>query len=168
MSFFFSSGSQAFGTVAEGAAIALIQNNLNLYSRLQDTKNFAALYQVFTQDASPIGLAGSLGDFPNNLTGIEEFLKAALDPFTTLHYSDTQYVQLDPSGQAATAVSYGQAVYFGDNAAVTGQICTYYETFTDEFILQNGMWLSKNKTIQIYVSSPRSSWLFYPPVETGR
>lgn len=150
-SVFFSSGSQAFGpSFIEGGAIALIRNNLNLYSRLQDTKNFAALNQVFTQDASPVGLAGP-SDFPNNLTGIEEFLTRSLEKFTTLHYSDTQYVQLDPSGHTATAVSYGQAVYFGENAAVTGQICTFYETFTDEFVLQSGTWLSKNKTLQVYV-----------------
>ena len=160
--FFFSSGSQAFGTITEGAAIALIRNNLNLYSRLQDTKNFAALNQVFTQDASPVGLAGP-SEFPNNLTGIEEFLKADLKNFTTLHYSDTQYVQLDPSGHTATALSYGQAVYFGENAAVTGQICTFYETFTDEFVLQSGIWLSKNKTLHVYVCGPRyPSPLFNP------
>lgn len=153
-SFFFGSGSLAFGpSIIEGSAIALIRNNLNLYSRLQDTKNFSALNQVFTQDASPFGLAGP-SNLPNNLTGIEEFLKAALENFTTLHYSDTQYVQLDPSGHTATAVSYGQAVYFGENATVTGQICTFYETFTDDFVLQNGSWLSQNKTIQVYVCDP--------------
>ena len=156
--FFLMCGSQANSTISEGAAIASIRNNLNLYSRLQDTKNFTALNQVFTQDASPVGLAGP-SDFPNNLTGIEEFLRADLGNFTTLHYSDTQYVQLDPSGNTATAFSYGQAVYFGADAQVTGQICTFYETFTDEFVLQGGAWLSQNKTIQIYVCASWSCFL---------
>ncbi|MCJ1255813.1 hypothetical protein MMC24_003631 [Lignoscripta atroalba] len=137
-------------TDSAGSAIALIRNNLNLYSILQDTKNFAALDQVFTQDASPIGLAGPTTSYPNNLTGIQQFLASALANVTTLHYSDTQFVELGPAGDTATAVSYTQAVYFAEDALVSGQVATYYESFRDEFVLRGGRWLSRNKTLQIF------------------
>ena len=136
---------------SDASAIALIHNNLNLYSVLQDTKSYEALDQVFTQDASPAGLAGPNSSYPNNLTGIELFLRAALGNATTLHYSDTQYVELGSTGDSATAVSYAQAVYFAKDVNVTQQICTFYETFTDDFVLQGGQWLSQQKNLTVTV-----------------
>ena len=136
---------------SDGSALALIRNNVDLYFVLIDRKNFQALDKVFTPDASPVGLAGPDSGFPNNLTGIELFLKTALDDTTTLHYSDTQYVELSPAGDTATSVTYVQAVYFAKDVNVTGQIYTYYEQYFDDFILIGDQWLSQNKSIQVTV-----------------
>ncbi|MCJ1239680.1 hypothetical protein MMC14_007678 [Varicellaria rhodocarpa] len=100
------SATASASSASDASAITLIHNNINLYLVLIDAKNFSALDQVFTPDASPDGLAGTNSSFPNNLTGIELFLQAALNDVTTLHYSDTQYVEIGPSGDTATAISY--------------------------------------------------------------
>ena len=143
---------ESASTASNGSAIALINNNLNLYSVLIDTKNLQALDQVFTPDASPIGLAAPPGEYPNNLAGIRLYLRDALDDAITLHYSDTQVVGVGPTGDTATAISYGQAVYFAKDVNVTGQIATVYTTITDDLVLVGDQWLSRNKTLGVTVS----------------
>ena len=142
---------EAVSSASDPSAIALIRNNINLYSILQDTKNYQALDQVFTPDASPYGLAPPNPKYPNNLTGIELLLQDALGDAITLHYSDTQYIELGPKGDTATAVSYAQAVYFAKDVNVTQQTATFYESFTDDFVLLGGRWLSRQKNITVTV-----------------
>ena len=139
------------GNTSDASAISLIVNKLNLYSILIDSKNFQALDQVFTPDASPLGLLAPEGRYPNNLTGIEQYLKDSLDDATTLHFSDTQYVEVGPTGNTATAVSYGQAVYFAKDVNVTGQIATVYTTYADKFVLVGDQWLSQEKDLFLTV-----------------
>ena len=60
---------------------------------------------------------------------------------------------MDEGGSTATAVSYAQAVYFAKDVNVSGQICTFYEIFTDDFVFLDERWLSRNKTLEVTVSS---------------
>ena len=153
LSFLFYPTIEAANSASDGSAIALIRNNINLYNVLIDRKDYASLDQVFTQDASPDGIAGPNAPYPQNITGIEQFLADALGDITTLHYSDTQYVELGSIGDTATAISYGQAVYFAKDVNVSQQIVTFYGTFLDDFVLQDDKWLVKNKTLSITVYS---------------
>ena len=150
MVFFFPTVKGA-GNASASSAIPLIVNKLNLYSILLDTKNYKALDQVFTPDASPLGLRAPAGLYPNNLTGIELYVQDSLDDAVTLHFSDTQYVDVGPTGKTATAISYGQAVYFAKDANVTGQIATVYTTYLDEFVLKGDQWLSQQKNLNVTV-----------------
>ena len=138
-------------STSPASAIALIRNKLSLFDIIQDTKDFQALNKVFTPDATPDGLAGPNNTYAKNLTGIETFLKFALDDATTLHFSDTQYIEVGPTGDTASVTSYGQAVYFAKDVNVTGQICTFYEQIFDDFVFVGDQWLSQNKTLLITV-----------------
>ena len=143
---------------SEGSAIATIRNNLNLYSTLIDTKNFEALDQVFTPDASPAGLIVSGNDtYPNNLTGIKMYLRDFLGDAISLHYVDTQHVALGPTGDTAISTTYVQATGFAKDANATGQILVLYGRYTDDFVLKGDQWLSRNKTLQVTVSFLSSS-----------
>ena len=137
-------GTQAINTDSDGSSIALIRNKIALYSILIDTKDFAALDQVYTQGVSP--------NTNGNLTTEEDFLREALTGTITLHYSDTQYVKLGPTRDTAKAISYVQAVYLAPDVNTTGQTLTYYERFLDDFVYLNGDWLIQNRTLEILVS----------------
>ena len=138
-------------SAASSSAIALIRNNIDLYNVLLDTKNYTALDQVFTPDVSPLPLGAPPGVYPNNLMGLEEYVRDSLGNAITLAYSATQYVELGPAGNTATAISYGQSVYFAPDATLSGQIATIYTEFTDDFVLQGGRWLSRRKAIAVKV-----------------
>ncbi|MCJ1241378.1 hypothetical protein MMC14_009383 [Varicellaria rhodocarpa] len=153
------------GNASASSAIPLIVNKLNLYSVLIDTKNYKALDQVFTQDASPLAMLAPTGRYPNNITGIELYLQDSLDDAVTLHFSDTQYVDVGPTGKTATATSYGQAVYFAKDVSVTGQICTVYTTYTDKFVLKGDQWLSQQKNL--FVTAIIGNTSVIPPFPTG-
>ena len=146
---------------SEGCAIALIRNNLNLYSNLIDAKRFQDLDQVFTPDASPAGLIVSSRDtYPNNFTGIQLYLQNFLGDAISLHYVDTQYVELGPLQNTAISTTYVQATGFAKDANVTGQIIVLYGRYTDHFVLQGDRWLSQNKTLQVSVRTSPSLFTF--------
>ncbi|MCJ1255244.1 hypothetical protein MMC24_003060 [Lignoscripta atroalba] len=141
---------------SSASAITQIRNTINLLSILQDTKNFTALDQVYTADVNPFGL-----DY------VQCVLEASLADATTLHYADTDFVELGPAGDTATAVSYVQAIYFadevvgvvdvngdaeegqGEGSQGEGGSCTFFETNTFEMVLRGGRWLIQNQQLEI-------------------
>ena len=146
------SPAQGEASSSVGSAVALIRNNINLYSILIDTKDFQALDQVFTPNASLI-LGDSPDPYPQNLSSIEVFLAKALEGTITLHFSDTQYVEVAPAGDTATALSYGEALYFALDVNTTGSTATVYTTYKDQFVFDGKQWLSESKLIEVVVSS---------------
>lgn len=127
--------------LSEAASISAIRNKINLYSVLLDNKDYGALDRVFTQDVAPFGLEK-----------LEALLRAALEDSITLHYSDTEYVEIGPTSDTASAVSYMQAIYFAKDANTTDQTCTFYERNMDDFVLRGGEWLILNRTLSFTVS----------------
>ena len=140
------------GAPTVASSLSLIRNKISLYSILIDAKNFEALDQVFTPNASLI-LGSTDTPYPQNLSSIESFLAEALEGTITLHQSDTQYVEVGSTGLTATALSYGEAVYFAPDANVTGNFGTVYSTYTDQLVFDGKQWLSESKLIAFNVSA---------------
>ena len=120
----------------------------SLFGIALDIKQFDLLGNVFTDDIVLSGSAGNAADPITNLADAIEFYTTQFEnaSIVTQHKSDTVFVY-DTSKTTARAISYANAVYFGEpkfergGALFRNETANFYERFDD-----------------LLVKSPKSGW----------
>ncbi|KAI9814060.1 MAG: hypothetical protein M1827_003524 [Pycnora praestabilis] len=129
----------AVATTDDEAAIYQV---LAKYPLAVDSKNFAALSDVFTSDVSANYGEGTVY---SGLSDLEYGIAYSFNGTTTQHSLTTYSVQ-SISASAASTVQYFIATIFG-TGAWQGQAAMAYGQFDDTWVKTNGSWLIDNRNL---------------------
>ena len=128
-----------------------IRNKLSLYAIAIDKDDFNTLDQVFTQDVL-IDYKYPGGPTLNGLPAAKEYFTKALTGFNTQHTVSTITVEKGPEGDAeAISTAYIVGWYLGQES-LTGQAATIHGYYEDEWVKKGKDYLSRKRTLTIFVS----------------
>ncbi|KAL8692027.1 MAG: hypothetical protein Q9218_002859 [Villophora microphyllina] len=150
-------------TPTDAMTITSIHNVLALFNLALDSKNFQALRDVYTVDV----VARVARTPTNDLDSLIKFYNGtALGDVVTQHTVHTIFVY-NIQRDSAQSISYANALYFskiGQGQFFARDVDTFYERYDDVWQKQqDGRWLIKERSINIYAQVGNSSLV--PPTQ---